>query len=130
VFKAWFAPFADLGVTTLAMRNTFGSDHIPFDAVGLPGFEFVQDDVEYRATPNPEFFGTHHTNMDVYDRLQREDLMQAAVVMASCVYHAAMREERFPRKPLPRDHPAPVPAGPPTSPMPPVDSPTPSGGRP
>jgi hypothetical protein len=108
VFKAWLAPFADLGVTTTGMRNTFGSDHLPFDAVGLPGFQFIQDDVEYRATPDAEFFGTHHTNMDVHDRLQREDLMQAAVVMASCVYHAAMRDERFPRKPLPQDPPAPA----------------------
>ena len=74
----------------------------------VPGFQFIQDDVEYRATPDAEFFGTHHTNMDVYDRLQREDLMQAAVVMASCVYHAAMRDERFPRKPLPQDPPAPA----------------------
>jgi hypothetical protein len=84
------------------LGKTQSTDHISFDAVGLPGFQFIQDELEYRGTPGFEFFGTHHTNMDVFDRLQRDDLMQAAVVMASFVYQAAMREERLPRKPLPR----------------------------
>jgi carboxypeptidase Q len=63
--------------------------------VGLPGFQFIQDPVEYNTR-------THHSNMDVYDRIQRGDMMQAAVVMASFVYHTATREEKLPRKPMPR----------------------------
>jgi hypothetical protein len=102
IFEAWLAPLRDLQATTLTMRKTQSTDHISFDAVGLPGFQFIQDELEYRGTPGFEFFGTRHTNMDVFDRLQRDDLMQAAVVMASFVYQAAMREERLPRKPLPR----------------------------
>jgi Zn-dependent M28 family amino/carboxypeptidase len=81
------------------MRNTRGTDHLAFDSVGLPGFQFIQDELDYATQ-------THHTNLDVYDHLQREDLMQASVVMASFVYHAAMRQERLPRKPLPKDEPA------------------------
>ncbi|HTM51137.1 MAG TPA: M20/M25/M40 family metallo-hydrolase [Bryobacteraceae bacterium] len=94
VFEAWLAPFRDLGATALSIRNTSGTDHLSFDAVGLPGFQFIQDPVEYETR-------THHTNMDVYDRLQRTDLMQASAIMASFVYHAAMRDEMLPRKPLP-----------------------------
>ena len=96
IFEAWLRPFADLGATTVTNRSTGSTDHVPFDAVGLPGFQFIQDEADYSTR-------THHTNLDVFDRLQRDDLMQAAVVMASFVYHAAMREERFPRKALPRD---------------------------
>ncbi|HEY6553927.1 MAG TPA: M20/M25/M40 family metallo-hydrolase [Vicinamibacteria bacterium] len=111
LFEEWLKPFADLGATTVTARNTRGTDHLSFDAVGLPGFQFVQDQADYATR-------THHTNMDVYDRLQREDLMQAAVVMASLAYNAAMREGVFPRKPLPRDPPA-VPSTDPKSPTPP-----------
>ena len=92
LFTAWLAPLHDLGATTVTMRNTMSTDHIAFDEMGLPGFQFIQDDVEYETR-------THHTNWDTYERLQREDLMQAAVVVASVVWEAANREERMPRKP-------------------------------
>jgi len=95
------------------MRNTGGTDHIPFDGAGLPGFQFIQDPIEYM---DGTFFGTHHTNMDVYDRLQREDLMQAAVVIATFAYDAATRDEMLPRKPLPPTPPPPAPATPPGKP--------------
>ncbi|HEU5161708.1 MAG TPA: M20/M25/M40 family metallo-hydrolase [Thermoanaerobaculia bacterium] len=94
IFRAWMEPLADLGVTTVATRNTSGTDHLSFDEVGLPGFQFIQDEVEYGRT--------HHSNMDVYDRLQREDMIQAAVVVATFVYNAAMRDEMLPRKALPK----------------------------
>ena len=94
IFTAWLAPFHDLGAATVTMRNTRGTDHLSFDAVGLPGFQFIQDPLDY-------FARTHHTNMDVYDRLQRQDLMQASVIMAAFLYDAAMREEMLPRKPSP-----------------------------
>ena len=80
------------------MRNTGGTDHQSFDSVGLPGFQFIQDPIEYE---DGSFFGTHHSDMDVYDRLQRDDLMQAAVVIATFAYTAANRDEMLPRKPLP-----------------------------
>ena len=95
VFEAWLAPFRDLGATTVSIRNTGGTDHLSFDAVGVPAFQFIQDPVEYMSR-------THHSNMDVYDRLQEGDLMQAAAVIASVAYHAATREEMLPRKPLPK----------------------------
>lgn len=94
IFTAWLEPFHDLGATTLTIRNTGGTDHLAFDAVGLPGFQFIQDPLDY-------FSRTHHTNMDVYERAIPGDLMQASVIMASFVYHAAMRDEKLPRKPLP-----------------------------
>ena len=99
IFEAWFRPFTDLGAHALTNRNTGGTDHLSFDAVGLPGFQFIQDEADYETR-------THHTNMDVYDRIQREDMMQAAVIMASFVYNAAMRDAMFPRKPMPRESPA------------------------
>jgi hypothetical protein len=99
IFEAWFKPFADLGAATISIRNTGGTDHLSFDAVGLPGFQFIQDWVDYNTR-------THHSNMDVYDRVQREDLQQAVAVIASIVYHAANREELLPRKPLPPPQPA------------------------
>ena len=77
----------------LTDRNTGGTDHVSFDGVGLPGFQFIQDEIEYEQR-------THHTNYDVYDRLQRDDLKQAAVVMATFVWEAANRPEMMPRKPL------------------------------
>lgn len=95
IFEAWLAPFRDLGATTVTIRNTTGTDHLSFDAVGLPGFQFIQDPVEYMTR-------THHSNMDVYDRLQEGDLMQSAAIVASLVYHAATREHLLPRKPLPK----------------------------
>ncbi len=98
VFEAWMAAVEDLGATRVSMRNTGGTDHQAFDSVGLPGFQFIQDPIEYS---NGSFFGTHHTDMDVYDRLQRDDLMQAAVVIATFAYTAANRDELLPRKPLP-----------------------------
>jgi carboxypeptidase Q len=93
IFSGWLDPLRDLGATTVTMRNTMSTDHIPFDEVGLPGFQFIQDDVEY-------FTRTHHTNWDTYERLQREDLMQAAVVIATFVWQTANREEMIPRKPM------------------------------
>jgi carboxypeptidase Q len=92
IFKAWMEPFKDLGMTTLTMRNTGGTDHLSFDAVGIPGFQFIQDPIEYETR-------THHSNMDVYDRLQPDDLKQAAVIVASFVYDAAMSDRMLPRKP-------------------------------
>ena len=100
VFEAWLAPFADLGARTLTIRDTHGTDHLPFDAVGLPGFQFIQDPVDYGTR-------THHSDLDVYDHAQSPDLMQAAAIVASFVYNAATRSERLPRKPLPKPLPAP-----------------------
>ena len=91
IFEAWLKPFHDLGANTLTIRNTGGTDHLSFDAVGLPGFQFIQDPIDY-------FPRTHHTNMDVYDHALKSDLMQAAVIVASFVYHTAMRDAKLPRK--------------------------------
>jgi carboxypeptidase Q len=93
IFEQWIVPFHDLGVTTATMRGTGSTDHIPFDAVGVPGFSFIQDTLEY-------FTHTHHTNLDVYERVSRTDLMQQAVVLAWFAYQAAMRDGMMPRKPL------------------------------
>ena len=98
VFEAWLAPFKDLGASTVTIRKTSGTDHLSFDAVGLPGFQFIQDPLEYSTR-------THHSNMDVYDHLQQSDLMQAAAIMASMVYQAAVRPEMLPRKELPKPEP-------------------------
>jgi carboxypeptidase Q len=95
VLNAWLEPLRSLGVTTLSIRGTGATDHVPFDEVGLPGFQFIQDPVEYGTH-------SHHSNMDLYDRIQAEDLMKNSVVIASVVYHAANRETLFPRKALPR----------------------------
>ncbi len=100
IFDAWMKPFNNIGMTTLAIRDTGGTDHQAFDAVGLPGFQFIQDPVEYGTR-------THHSNMDVYERIQEEDMRKNAVIVASFVYHAANREERLPRKPLPKPQAAP-----------------------
>ncbi len=100
VFGAWFKPFDDLGAATISIRNTGGTDHLSFDAVGLPGFQFIQDQLEYDSR-------THHSNMDVYDRVQRADMMQIAAIVTSFVYNAANRDELLPRKPLPRPQPPP-----------------------
>jgi len=108
LFQSWGRPLRDIGFTTVTQRNTGGTDHLSFDTVGIPAFQFIQDPVEYMSR-------THHSNMDVYDRAQREDLMQASVVLASFLYNAAMRDEMLPRKPLPpgavmESAPAPAPA--------------------
>jgi len=94
IFESWFAPFRDLGVDTVTIRNTSLTDHHVFDAIGLPGFQFIQDPLDYITR-------THHSDVDVYDHIVPGDLMQAAAVMASVVYHAANREDLMPRKPLP-----------------------------
>ncbi len=94
IFRAWLAPFKDLGAQTLTISNTGGTDHLAFDGVGLPGFQFIQIPVEYDSR-------THHSNMDVYERIQADDMKQAAIIMAAFVYNAAMRDEKMPRKPLP-----------------------------
>ena len=93
IFRAWLAPFHDLGAATLTLQNTGGTDHLAFDGVGLPGFQFIQDPVEYDTR-------THHSNMDTYERLQADDMKQASVIMAAFVYNAAMRDEKLPRKPV------------------------------
>ncbi len=94
IFAQWIAPLKDLGVTTMSMQNTGGTDHLSFDAVGIPGFQFIQDPLDYETR-------THHSNEDVYERLQPADLKQAATVEAIFVYNAAMRDQMLPRKPLP-----------------------------
>ncbi len=95
IFAQWIAPLKDLGVTTLSLRNTGGTDHEAFDSIGIPGFQFIQDPLDYGSR-------THHSNMDVYEELSAEDLAQAAVVEATFVYNTAMRDQMLPRKPLPR----------------------------
>lgn len=98
IFEAWLAPFADLGAGTVTLRRTGGTDHVPFDRIGLPGFQFIQDEMDY-------FSRTHHTNLDDLDHIRVDDLKQASVIVASFLYHAAMRPEMLPRKPLPQEPP-------------------------
>ena len=98
LFNAWMVPFHDLGMTTLTIRNTGGTDHLSYDAVGLPGFQFIQDPMDYDTR-------THHSNMDVYERIQEPDMKQMAVIVASFVYLTANRDEMLPRKPLPKAQP-------------------------
>lgn len=93
IFKAWLEPFHDLGADIVTTRNTGSTDHISFDRVGLPGFQFVQDPADY-------FTHVHHTHLDTYDHVVPEDLKQAAAIIASFAWHAATREERMPRKPF------------------------------
>lgn len=94
IFEAWMKPFHNIGMSTLAIRDTGGTDHQSFDGVGLPGFQFIQDPLEYNSR-------THHSNMDTYERIQEEDMRKNAVIVASFAYHAANRDEKLPRKPLP-----------------------------
>ena len=94
IFAQWMEPLHDLGVETISFRNTGGTDHEAFDAIGIPGFQFIQDPLDYGSR-------THHSNMDTYERLQPEDLAQAALVEAIFVYNTAMRDQMLPRKPLP-----------------------------
>jgi carboxypeptidase Q len=98
IFQKWMEPFKDLGMTALTMRNTGGTDHLSFDAVGIPGFQFIQDTMDYDTL-------THHSNLDVYEHIRPADMKQAAVIMASFVYNAAMRDEMIPRKPIRPDEP-------------------------
>jgi len=95
IFRAWMKPFEDLGMTTLTMRGTGGTDHLSFQAVGLPGFQFIQDQMDYSTR-------SHHTNMDLYERVKPFDVEQSAAVIASFAYHAAMRDDMLPRGPLPK----------------------------
>ena len=94
IFRQWIGPLADLGVTAITMRDTVGTDHEAFDSVGIPGFQFIQDSLDYGSR-------THHSNMDTYERLQLDDLAQAATVEAIFAYNTAMRDQMLPRKPLP-----------------------------
>jgi len=94
LFRQWLAPFRDMGANTLSISNTGGTDHLSFDAIGLPGFQFIQDEIEYDTR-------THHSNQDVFDRIQADDMKQAATIMAAFVYQTAMRDEKLPRKPAP-----------------------------
>ena len=92
IFQAWMAPFADKGVTTVTPSNTGGTDHQSFDRVGIPGFQFIQDPMEYSTR-------THHSSQDVFERLSEDDLKLNAAVVAAFVYHTANRAELLPRKP-------------------------------
>lgn len=96
IFSSWIEPLKDLGCTTITQRNTSGTDHLSFDAVGIPAFQFIQDPLDYMSR-------THHSNMDVYERVQKDDLIQQAIVLASFAYNAAMRDQPLPRKALPKD---------------------------
>jgi Zn-dependent M28 family amino/carboxypeptidase len=99
IFKEWLAPFKDLGAGAVTISNTGGTDHLSFDAVGLPGFQFIQDGMDYNTR-------THHSNQDTYDRLSEDDLKQAATIIASFVYNTSERKDMIPRKPLPTPPPA------------------------
>lgn len=94
IFQQWLAPFRDMGASTVTLAPTTGTDHQSYDRIGLPGFQFIQDEIDY----NPR---THHTNMDLYERLVPADMMQNAVIVAAFVYDAANRDEKLPRKALP-----------------------------
>ncbi len=93
IFEAWLKPFEDMGCSTVTLRNTSGTDHLSFDRLGLPAFQFIQDRIEYSRG--------YHSVMDTYERLIMDDLKHNAVVVASLAYHAAMRDEVLPRKPQP-----------------------------
>jgi hypothetical protein len=98
IFEQWMKPLTDLGVLAVGPRSVASTDHVAFDAVGLPGFQFMVDRLEYNSR-------THHSNMDVFDRVQRDDMIQQATVIAVFTYNAAMRDEKLPRKPLPSPSP-------------------------
>ena len=96
IFREWLEPFEDLGAQTLTLNNTGGTDHLPFDAVGIPGFQFIQDPMAY-------FSRTHHSNMDNWDLLSEEDLSQAATIIASFIWNTSQRDEQLPRKVSPEE---------------------------
>jgi carboxypeptidase Q len=102
IFREWLTPFREMGAATLSISNTGGTDHLSFDGIGLPGFQFIQDEIEYDTR-------THHSNQDVYDRIQADDMKQAAVIMAHFVLQTANRDEKLPRKPSPAPAPSPTP---------------------
>jgi Zn-dependent M28 family amino/carboxypeptidase len=95
LFAEWLAPFGDMGARTVTLNNTGGTDHLAFDAVGIPGFQFIQDELEYNTR-------THHTNMDTYDHLAADDLKQASVIVAAFVLNTAQHDQKIPRKELPK----------------------------
>jgi hypothetical protein len=99
IFRQWMEPLKDLGVGAVGPRSVASTDHVSFDAVGLPAFQFMVDRLEYNSR-------THHSNMDTFDRVQADDMIQQATVIAVFAYNAAMRDEKFPRKPLPPPSPA------------------------
>ena len=101
IFTTWMEPLRSLGVTTMAIRGTTNTDHQSIDAIGIPAFQFIQDPLEYGSS-------SHHSSNDVYERVQPEDMMKNAAIAASFVYHAAVRDELLPRKPLPRPRPRPA----------------------
>ena len=92
IFRDWMAPFRSIGMTTLTIGNTGGTDHLSFDAIGLPGFQFIQDSIEYDTM-------THHTNLDSYERLQPEDMRRNATIAAAFAFLTANRDEKLPHKP-------------------------------
>ena len=94
----WLSSFRSMGAGKVVAAKTGGTDHVFMQAVGLPGYQFIQDPLEYFST-------THHSNMDVYDYVPKSDLMQASAILASFVYNAATRDEMLPRKPLPKPTP-------------------------
>lgn len=96
IFRAWLEPFEDMGASTLSLSNTGGTDHLPFDGVGIPGFQFIQEPMAY-------FSRTHHSNMDNWDHLVEEDLKQASTIIAWFVWQTAQRDEMIPRKELDED---------------------------
>lgn len=98
LFAAWLAPLADLGAATVSLRSVGSTDHVSFDRVGLPAFQFIQDELDYSSH-------THHTNADVADHLDANDLIQASVVLASFLYDAANLPGLLPRKPAPGQQP-------------------------
>ena len=93
LFRSWLAPFADLGAQTLTLANTGSTDHVSFDSIGLPGFQFIQDTIDYDTR-------THHSTQDTFERIQADDMKQAAAIMAAFVYQTAMLDAKLPRKPF------------------------------
>jgi len=91
IFRRWLQPFRDLDASTLSASDTDGTDHLSFEAIGLPGFQFIQDEIEYDTR-------THHSNQDVFDRIQAGDMKQAATIMAAFIYNTAMLDDKLPRK--------------------------------
>jgi Zn-dependent M28 family amino/carboxypeptidase len=99
IFEAWIEPLRDLGVVALGPRSVASTDHAAFDQVGIPAFQFMVDRLEYNSR-------THHSNMDTFDRVQKDDMVQQATVIAVFAYNAAMRDGKLPRKPLPAPQPS------------------------
>ena len=96
VFREWLEPFASMGATQVSAQRTGGTDHVFMQQVGIPGFQFVQDPLDYETR-------IHHSSIDTYDHLQTDDLKQAAVILASMLWQAAEREKALPRPPVPRE---------------------------